>query len=154
MDVLGSRYLAAVLSCFEGKAGDRALLPTVLTTTCVEVLGVDGAGLSLVDTLRVPLAASDEHVRRAERLQTTLGEGPCLAAAAAAEPLMASQVSMGALWPTFHRELTKQTSFQSVVAVPLASPGERPFAALDLYSHGADPDPWLIADPVRSDLAE
>jgi hypothetical protein len=153
MDALAGRYLAAVLSCFEGEVGDRLLLPTVLTLACVDVLGVDGAGLSLVDTLRVPLAASDEEVRRAERLQTTLGEGPCLSAVAAAEPLVAGQVSMATRWPTYYRELVEQTSFRSVAALPLALPGERPFAALDCYLKGSEPDPSLIEAPLPQDLA-
>lgn len=154
MDVVAGRYLAAVLFRFEGATGDRELLPTALTVACVEVLGVAGAGLSLVDTVRLPLAASGEEVRRAERLQTTLGEGPCLSAAATGRPLVAGKASMAARWPVYHHELTRQTPFRSVASMPLALPGERPFAALDLYSTGADPDPSLTEDPFRHDLAD
>jgi len=153
VDVVADRYLAAVLSRFEGAAGDRELLPTALTVACVEVLEVAGAGLSLVEKVRLPLAASGAEVQRAERLQTTLGDGPCLSAVAAAEPLVAGEASLAAQWPIYHHQLTQETSFQSVASLPLALPGKRPFAALDLFSTGVDPDPWLIEDPLRRDLA-
>ena len=91
---------------------------------------------------------------RAERLQVTLGEGPCLSAAATGEPLVAGKAAMAARWPIYHHQLTQRTSFQSVTAVPLAVPGQRPFAALDLYSTDADPDPSLTEDPFRHDLTD
>ena len=154
VDAVASRYLAAVLFRFKGATGNRVLLPTALAVACVEVLGVAGAGLSLVNAVRLPLAASSPEVSDAERLQTTLGEGPCLSAVATAEPLAAGEASMAARWPLYHHKLTHQTSFRSVVSLPLAPPGKRSFAALDLYSTGADPDRSLIEDPFRYDLAD
>ena len=82
MSGLKNRLAAAVLSGSPVPV-DPGLVPTAVSVACAEVLGVDGAGLSLVGDLRVPLAASTPEVRRAEQLQTTLGEGPCLAAVAA-----------------------------------------------------------------------
>jgi hypothetical protein len=151
--VLASRYMAAVLSHFDSDIVDFDLLPTVLALACVDVLRVDGAGLSLIDTLRVPLAASSEDVRRAEQLQITLGEGPCLTAVATAEPLVADAAAMAKEWPIFHHELLAQTPFRAVAALPLALPGEWPFGALDLYLKDSDPDPRLMQDDVSHELA-
>lgn len=131
---------------------DPGLVPTVLAAACQEVLGVDGAGLSLIGDLRVPLAASNPEVRRAEQLQTTLGEGPCLSAVATGEGLAANPVQMMQGWPLFHHELTRQTSFRSVVSLPLVTPVRQPFGALDLYFTGAEPDRGLLEDPVRRDV--
>ena len=95
---------------------------------------VAGAGISISGRLRVPLGSSDDAVARAERLQTTLGEGPCLAAIASADPLMADLESIAVCWPMFHHQLVAQTPFRSVVALPLFSPRERlRCGALDLY---------------------
>jgi hypothetical protein len=113
------------------------LLPTLLSRAAAEAAGVDGAGISMLDELRVPLGASDPVVARAERLQTTLGEGPCLSAAGAGEPVVADGAEMAARWPLYTRELTAQTPYRSVMSVPLRV-GGRSLGALDLYSvsHG------------------
>lgn len=153
MAVLADRYRAAVLAGFDSDTVDWDLLPTVLTVACLDVLGVDGAGLSLIGTLRVPLAASSEPVRRAEQLQVTLGMGPCLTAVATAEPLVANSKEMAEQWPVFYQELTCWTPFRSVAALPLALPGRWPFAALDLYLESPDPDVSLIEDEVSQELA-
>ena len=151
MSELTNRLVAGVLS---GSADpvDPGLVPTVLATACADVLGVGGAGLSLIGDLRVPLAASDPDVRRAEQLQTTLGEGPCLSAVTTGEALAADPTQMMQAWPVFHDELTRQTSFQSVVSLPLGMPGKQPFGALDLYSTESEPDRSLLEGPTRHDI--
>lgn len=121
------------------------LLPTVLAQACVEVLQVAGAGLSVTRALgspralRVPLGASDDVAARVERLQTSLGEGPCLLAADRREPLVIDAGDMASRWPVFHAELVAQTPVRSVVSLPVmwGDPAE-PLAALDLYL--TDPD--------------
>jgi hypothetical protein len=110
------------------------LLPLAVVRGCVQVLPIDGAGLSVTESLRVPLAASDQVVARAERLQTTLGEGPCLSAAGAQEALVAGRDQLERRWPFFFSELTGTTPYRSVASIPLRLPGEQPFGAMDLYS--------------------
>jgi hypothetical protein len=118
-----------------GRQGAKAdLMPTVFTRACVDVLTVDGAGLSLTETLRVPLGSSDELVARAERVQTTLGEGPCLTATATAQPLVVDLESMAQRWPLFHREVVAVTPFRSVASIPFRVPSRSLVGALDLYS--------------------
>ena len=130
--------------------------PSVLAEACVDVLPVDGAGISLARTeLRVPLGWSDHTVAAAERLQTTLGDGPCLSAAAAGTALVADHHVVAARWPVYHQQLRDQTPFASVAAVPLAQPGMPSFAALNLYAARPDlstiltvPEATAVAAPI------
>ncbi|HSU35277.1 MAG TPA: hypothetical protein VLJ88_06430, partial [Propionibacteriaceae bacterium] len=94
---LDQRFMTAVLEAHDGHDSGADVLPMVLAQACVTVLSVSGAGVSLTDgRLRVPLGASDAVSARAEALQTTLGEGPCLEATATSDPIIADEASMAA----------------------------------------------------------
>lgn len=156
-----NRFRLAVAKVYQVGTGDPELLPMALSQACVEVLPIAGAGISLTDALRVPLGASDAVAAKAERLQTTLGEGPCLVAAEAAEPLMADEETIAARWPVFYREFVSQTPFRSIVSLPLlARDGITGLGALDMYldTPAAAPDLSLsklngaIAAPISSML--
>ena len=131
---LDQQFMAAVIEAHDTHASGADVLPMLLAQACVKVLHVAGAGISVTDGLRVPLGASDAAAAQAEALQTTLGEGPCLAATATSEPLVADETSMAARWPMFHRELRARTPFRAVASVPLKSAQQRRFGALDLYA--------------------
>lgn len=154
MRPLADRYLAAVLEGFEECEHGRDLLPEVLARACVAVLPVAGAGLGLTEQLRVPLGASDDAVGRAERLQTTLGEGPCLSAIEAGEALSADEATMAARWPRYHQELRRQTPFRAVASLPLRVGGQPPVGALDLYSADVAMDPGALAAEVQAGIAD
>jgi len=127
----------------------------VLAQACVTVLSVSGAGVSLTDgRLRVPLGASDAVSARAEALQTTLGEGPCLEATATSDPIIADEASMAARWPIFSAELLAVTPFRSVASLPLRSSELLRFGALDLYSTDLDPLLGQSLDEVSSSIAD
>lgn len=139
---------------FAGPPGDSGLLPLALVRACVAVLPVDGAGLSVTETVRVPLSASNAFVALAERLQTTLGEGPCLAATAHDAPAAADLSTMAMRWPAYHDLLVAHTPFRSVASIPLQTADTPRFGALDLYFN--DPDPAVFADvlPRAAELAD
>jgi hypothetical protein len=120
---LAEQFQTAVAEAFTEGGATAHLLPMVFVRAAVEVLPVDGAGLSMTDHLRIPIAASDQQVVTAERLQTTIGEGPCLAAVSMAQPLVADLAVMAANWPTFHEGFVVQTPY---------------LGALDLYSTRAE----------------
>lgn len=90
------------------------LLPTVLARAYLQVLPVAGAGLSITGELRLPLGSSDDVAAAAERLQTTLGEGPCLVACSANEPQLFDQAALSSTWPVFHDEFVTSTPYRSV----------------------------------------
>ena len=148
------RYNAAVLNAFQMRTSPPELLPTVLSQAAVAILPVDGAGISMADELRVPLGASDSQVARAERLQTTLGEGPCLTAAANGAPVIADSAEMATIWPLFSRELTAQTPYRSVASLPLRLDGGRVLGAIDLYATRSNALALELVDELQAELAE
>lgn len=121
------------------------LLPVRLARACTAVLPVAAAGLSMYSSndFRVPIGASDDMAADAERLQFTVGEGPCLAAHAEARIISATEADMERLWPRFHHELRKGSTYRSIISVPL-SHELHGIAALDLYL--SDPTADLHVD--------
>jgi hypothetical protein len=126
-------------------------LPTTLVESCRDLFDLDGVGISLTEEVRVPLAATSADAVTAEGLQTTLGEGPCLTAAAHGSALVADALSIAATWPLFGAALTSRTVFRSVASVPLRTVGGSSFGAVDLYS--VNPDSTTL-DAVISDAAK
>jgi hypothetical protein len=118
----------------EGDDAAAELLPRRLSRAVAATLGVDGAGLSVVDRLgrRIPLGASSEQASTAERLQFTAGQGPCLEAQTTREPVFAVAEDLRRRWPSYAALLSAHTPFRAVVAMPLredlAGSG-----AIDLY---------------------
>ena len=126
---------ATFLTALAREVGEANLTPAALARAVTQVLPIDGAGLStMVSVLRLPLGASSEVARRAEELQSTLGEGPCLDAAEKQSTVCAGPDELKARWPLYADELTAKTPFRAVVAVPLHAAGQGVFAALDVYS--------------------
>jgi hypothetical protein len=132
---LAGEYEAAVAQAMAVAGQGAELLPSALVGACAEVLVVEGAGLSLTQELRVPLSASSAVVATAERLQVTLGEGPCLSATDDGVPLVADLAALTTRWPVFGSELVRQTPFRSVASLPLRRPDGCLLGAVDLYSH-------------------
>ncbi|TWH71654.1 hypothetical protein [Modestobacter roseus] len=100
---------------------DAELLPERLARACARVLPVDGAGICLffLSDRRLPLGSSDAESAEAERLQFTSGEGPCLAAHAAGEPVLADEAAIRARWPGFYDSLVARTRIRSTISLPL-----------------------------------
>lgn len=105
-----------------------------LAIACADVLSVDGVGLSLFSPqfVRTPIGASDPMATAAERLQFTVGEGPCLEAQTQQTPVRAADSELAIRWPAFHRKLVTRTPFRGIISIPL---GGRlvGHAAIDLY---------------------
>lgn len=155
---LAERYRTAVLDGYDTTDRDPGLLPRVLAEACVAILPVAGAGISVTQDLRVPLGSSDAVAATAERLQTTLGEGPCLDAVATPMPLTAGLGVMAVRWPAFHAELVSRTPYRSVAALPLIPGNGRRLGALDLYLTGSEAmEPQLLfqlANSIATPMAQ
>jgi hypothetical protein len=110
------------------------LLPVRLARAATRTLGVDGAGLAVVDGAgrRIPLGASSPDAACAERLQFTVGTGPCIEAQETRQPVFAVLADLRRRWMPYAELLVVQTPFRAAVALPLredlAGAG-----ALDLY---------------------
>lgn len=117
-----------------GELPGLELLPERLARACAQVLPVDGAGISLYFAAdrRLPLAASDRTAAEAERLQFTVGEGPCLSSHAEGHPIMADEATIATRWPAFHDDLVTRTPIRGVVSLPLEDEFSD-LGVLDLY---------------------
>ena len=115
------------------------LLPVRLAKACARTLAVDDAGLSLVDAAqqRVPLGASSDIAEVAERLQFTVGAGPCMTAQETRQPVFAVEQDLRRRWPVFTELLVGSTPFRAVVALPL-QPALAGAGAIDLYFRTSD----------------
>ena len=129
------------------------LLPSRLMKAMAAALPIAGAGISLFTRhrLRVPLGASSEEATLAERLQSTIGEGPCLAAHETGLPVLATARVMARRWPAFHDELVGHTSFRAIVSLPVAGYSVGGDASIDIYY--AEPE-LSVSDQHRQNLEE
>lgn len=121
MPSIAERFGAALEQAEEPGTGGPELLPVRLMRACARTLPVDGAGLSVEDGAgrRLPLGASSDDAATAERLQFTVGTGPCLAAHHGGEPVFAMADDLRRRWPPFAELLFGRTPYCGVVALPL-----------------------------------
>ena len=124
-------------------------LPSILCGACVEVLDVAAAGLSMTQTVRLPLGASDADATLLEEIQTTLGDGPCLSASDV--PIVSDATAIAERWPVFATEMHTRSMLRSAVSLPLLYGDGRRFGALDMFSSdpsGADLHAMLPSAPA------
>lgn len=109
-----------------------------LLVACIGAVGVDGGGMSLASTsgVREPLYGSDRTAQALERLQFTLGEGPCVDASFHGSPVLVAdlldrQAGVAGRWPVFLSEAS-QAGVRAVFAFPVHI-GAISLGAVDLY---------------------
>jgi hypothetical protein len=141
---IAERFASALDDASEPGVAGPALLPVRLARACTQMLPVDDAGLSLMNPggQRIPLGASSATAETAERLQFTVGEGPCMSAHATRQPVFAVEQDLRRRWPEFARQLLATTPYRAIVALPLqpALAGE---GAIDLYFERPEEVPRL-----------
>lgn len=131
---IAGRFEAALDDVGESDVHGPELLPVRLARACARTLQVDGAGISLVDAAQqsVPLGASSDEAAVAERLQFTVGSGPCMTAQETRQPVFGVEDDLRRRWPVFTDLLLGSTPFRAVVALPL-QPALAGDGAIDLY---------------------
>ena len=104
-----------------------------LVKRIVEILPVTGAGVTLISPTLRPryVAASNASAHAYERLQTELGEGPCLTAYLTGEAVAAPNLGDDARFPKFSPRAAA-IGLAAVFTFPLRH-GELLLGALDLY---------------------
>ncbi|MCU1607092.1 MAG: uncharacterized protein JWP46_3557 [Modestobacter sp.] len=132
---LAARFATALSEEDTRDAAELELLPGRLARAVTRLLPVDGVGLSVLSggvQRRAPLGASDEVAGRAERLQFTVGSGPCLLAQDSRQPVFVVEDDLRRRWPAFHDLLVSQTPYRAIVALPLRN-ALTGMGAMDLY---------------------
>ena len=117
---------------------ERAAQPLRICKLCVETLAVTGAGIAMVTAggHRGVVCATDDASATIEDLQLTLGEGPCVDAAATGSPVLLSDLAQSPdvaveRWPAF-MEGAATAGVRAVFAFPLRV-GAINVGVLDLY---------------------
>src|SRR3954462_12249481 len=118
---IAGRFEDALVSVTEPGLDGPELLPVRLARAIARMLPVDGAGISLAGPggQRIPLGASSQAAHMAERLQSTVGAGPCMRAQATREPVFALLDDLRRRWPAFADLLEARTPYCAVVGLPL-----------------------------------
>jgi len=131
---IAGRFEAALDDVADPALAGPELLPVRLARACARTLRVDGAGLSLLDATqqRLPLGGSSTDAETAERLQFTVGAGPCTAAHQARQPVFAIEEDLWRRWPVFTDLLVGATPYRAVVALPM-QPALTGSGAIDLF---------------------
>lgn len=136
-----SSFATACAEVTDPEVSGEAMLPARLAIALNRALPVDAAAIGVLDDLRVPLGASSPEADLAERLQITLGDGPCLAAFGLGYPVTGTQEQIAQAWPIYFDRLVSETPFRSVASLPLQTPTYR-LGAVDLY--------WISPDGVTT----
>jgi hypothetical protein len=141
---IAARFEAALVDADQPGIAGPELLPVRLAVAVARMLRVDGAGISLTAAAghRVPLGSSSEDAATAERLQFTVGYGPCTTAQETGEPVFAVEEDLRRRWPLFTDLLLSTTPFRAVVALPL-QPALAGAGALDLFFERPEDVPEL-----------
>ncbi len=110
-----------------------------LVRRIVDILPIEAAGVSLMTPTTHPhmIAGSDESAMRYEQLQTTLGEGPCLAAYETDKPISIPDLHEDDRFPRFAKSALEE-GLVAVFTFPLRN-DDRCLGALDLYRTSAGP---------------
>ena len=105
----------------------------------VDLLPIDGAGVSLISPDLVPrfVASSDARALQHEQLQIDLQEGPCLTAYLTGEPVTVPALADEQRFPDFVAA-ARCAGLGAVFSFPLRHPDGQ-FGALDLYRGTAGP---------------
>lgn len=117
---------------------ERAAQPLRICELCVQTLAVTGAGIAMVTASghRGVVCATDDGSATIEDLQLTLGEGPCVDAAATGSPVLLGDFRRSTdvaieRWPAF-MDGAASAGVEAVFAFPLRV-GAINVGVLDLY---------------------
>ena len=144
-----------------GAGVDRDLMPEQLCRAVVDVLGVDGAAISvyLGGDVAVPVGANDPAASMGEALQFTVREGPCFESYRSRRPVLISDLrdstsTAWTRWPTYAAQLTQHTAFHGVFAFPLLHDGIV-LGSLSLYRRNGGPTMDVgTADAIAGRIAD
>ncbi len=137
-DIADNRPLAgsiAALTTLATGALDLTDMLTQVATLAVQAIpGADGAGLTLLRIDRADLIVKSEpFVRTIDDIQYSIGEGPCISAAATGQTRRSGQLHNDPRWPQFGPRAS-ELGVHSALSLPLVvSTGI--LGAMNVYAH-------------------
>lgn len=125
-----------------------------LTDQVVDVLDVDGAGVSLDDHGRLRfVTATDDRVVTVEERQIAVSAGPCHDAHRSGEVVTSADLTVESRWQEY-TPVALEEGCRAVAGIPMRA-GERSIGALNLYRY--EPVEWRADDlqvaQVLTDMA-
>lgn len=140
------RSLASSMS----KSYDIQEMCFALCHSVVDVLGADGAGVTVADDsgrLRYVTATNDEAARL-ELAQENTQTGPCVAAYEEGRVVIVDDITIHSGWPRYF-EVVETVNVGAVLGVPLKTDGTK-LGAMDIYSH--DKPAWSDDDVMAAEV--
>jgi hypothetical protein len=136
-----SDLLRAELGAAMSGASSALAAADRLCLACVELMGIDGASISLMydGTTRGTFGSSGELSRRLDELQFTYGEGPCLDSVRYGSPVLVADFNdpSECRWPAFSQALL-DSGVCAVFALPVSVARDH-VGALDLFRRTGGP---------------
>ncbi len=111
------------------------LLTRVATLAVQAIPGADGAGLTLLESERAnTIVATAAFVSEIDDIQYSLGQGPCISAAANGKTIRSGSLGADGRWPRFGGRIAR-LGVHSVLSLPLVV-GDSVLGAMNVYAHG------------------
>jgi putative methionine-R-sulfoxide reductase with GAF domain len=133
-DVALTKSLAGLDALSAGALDLREMLTRVATFAVQAIPGADGAGLTLLEIDRADLIVKSEpFVRAIDDIQYSIGEGPCISAAASGETKRSGQLGDDQRWPQFGPRAS-ELGVHSALSLPLLVP-TGVIGAMNVYAH-------------------
>jgi GAF domain-containing protein len=129
--------LVALSRLATGRLELEDLLTRVAEFAVRAIPGADGAGLTLMEEHRVDtVVATAPFVREIDTIQYSLGEGPCIMAAAVGRTIRSGSLGGAPEWPRFGARVAR-LGVHSVLSLPLLTP-EGTVGAMNVYARRRD----------------
>lgn len=140
-DPAGDQNLISSLTALANLATGQLDLETTLRHVAAfavrAIEGADGAGLTLLESDHSDtIVATADFVRQVDTIQYSLGEGPCISAAAQGLTFRSGSLGGESRWPHFGPRVAR-LGVHSVLSLPLITP-DGVLGAMNVYAHGKD----------------
>lgn len=129
--------LAALSQLATGQLQLGDVLTRVAEFAVAAIPGADGAGLTMLEDGRSDtIVASAPFVAQVDAIQYSIGEGPCITAAAQARTVRSGSLGSDSQWPSFGPRVGR-LGVHSVLSIPLLT-SDGVLGAMNVYAHHPD----------------
>jgi GAF domain-containing protein len=127
--------VSALATLATGSLGLEDLLTKVATFAVRAIPGADGAGLTLLENDRADtVVTTAPFVQEIDDIQYSIGQGPCVSAAADRQTVRSGSLGGDRRWPRFGARVAR-LGVHSAVSLPLIT-ATGVVGAMNVYAHG------------------